>query len=300
MRFLIILAFATVVVGSKDLLTSKAYDVDQHVLELLEGKQRIDLLEADDDGVVEIGPRFILSWQIRRLLRKLALQMPCGWPEYGIPPLAPLKLREGELHFEKGPLNTTDKITRFRIDGLDKFKIKKFKLNMFTSKITFDFLFRYLQASADDYETDTILNALRELGLFVKYEGGGDLKFGLKNVRIAGVLRYNMPILWGSIKITSLRTEISLEKCNSEIHGLLGNGSINKFVNRQVENLVETLLNENQDTLADLIEDNLVPIANKILKGTDFWALIDWIFSSDENEDDPIISDCIPPTDPWA
>lgn len=51
-----------------------------------------------------VGPRFILSWQIRRFLRKMALQMPCGWPEYGIPPLAPLKLREGEVHFEKGPL----------------------------------------------------------------------------------------------------------------------------------------------------------------------------------------------------
>lgn len=53
MRFLLILAFATVAVGSKDLLTSKAYDVDQHVLALLEDKEGIDLLEADDNGVAE-------------------------------------------------------------------------------------------------------------------------------------------------------------------------------------------------------------------------------------------------------
>uniref|UniRef100_A0A1A9WU06 Uncharacterized protein n=1 Tax=Glossina brevipalpis TaxID=37001 RepID=A0A1A9WU06_9MUSC len=196
MRFLLFLIFAAVTVSCKDLLTSKAYDIDQHVLALLEEKDGIDLLEADNNDEVETDPRFILSWQIRRFLRKMALEMPCGWPEYGIPPLAPLKLREGELHFETGPLNTTDKVNRFRVDGLDKFKIKKFKLNMFTSKITFDFLFRYVQASADGYETDTILNALRELGLLVKYEGIGDFNVGVKNLRIAGVLNKILKILY--------------------------------------------------------------------------------------------------------
>lgn len=51
-----------------------------------------------------VAPQFILSWQARRFIRKLQKQMPCGWPQYGIPPLAPLKVREAEISLKKGIL----------------------------------------------------------------------------------------------------------------------------------------------------------------------------------------------------
>lgn len=188
------------------------------------------------------------------------------------------------------------------MEGLDKFKIQKFKLNIITSKITFDFLFQNINASANKYETDTILDLLKQLGLSVQYEGDGSLEFGLKNLRIAGVLKYKIPILWGSIKITSLKTEFSLEQCTSDITGLLGDGSLNKMMNRQIENLVESGINNNSQEISDFIENNLVPKVNKILKGNDFWTLIDMIFSNTEgeSEDDPIVTNCVPPSDPWA
>lgn len=168
--------------------------------------------------------------------------------------------------------------------------------------MTFDFLFQNINISADKYETDTILDLMRELGLSVQYEGDGSLEFGLKNLRIAGVLRYKIPILWGSIKITSLKTEFSLEECNSDITGILGNGNLNQMINRQLENAVVSGLNDNSQQISDFIEDNLVPKVNKMLKGNDFWTIIDYIFTNTEgeNEDDPIITDCVPPTDPWA
>lgn len=161
---------------------------------------------------------------------------------------------------------------------------------------------RNIKVSADKYETDTILDAMRQLGVSVEYEGEGSLEFGLKNLRLVGDLKYKMPVLWGSMKITSLKTQISLEKCSSNITGFMGDGSINRMINRQIENFVETGINSNTKEISDFIEANLVPKVNKQLKGNDLWTLIDYIFSSseDEGEDDPISTTCVPPADPWA
>uniref|UniRef100_A0A1L8EG06 Putative juvenile hormone binding protein in insects n=1 Tax=Haematobia irritans TaxID=7368 RepID=A0A1L8EG06_HAEIR len=303
MRFLLVLAFATVALAGTVRMGQPMSDkIDTYVLDLIENNGEIDVAVDHEEGTVEIAPQFILSWQVRRFIRKFQKQMPCGFPQYGIPPLAPLKLREGEVSLDLGALRTFDKVYRFLLQGLDKFKINKFKLNIITSKITFDFLFQDINASATKYETDTILDLLQQLCLSVQYEGDGFLEFGLKNLRIAGVLKYKIPILWGSIKITSLKTEISLEQCTSDITGLLGDGSLNKMINRQIENLVVSGINNNSQEISDFIEDNLVPKVNKILKGNDFWTLIDIIFSSTEgeSEDDPIVTKCVPPSDPWA
>lgn len=197
---------------------------------------------------------------------------------------------------------TLDQLTRFRLDGLDDFKINKFKLNIIKSKVTFDFTFKNIRASAPRYDTNTILDALRQLGLSVKYEGDGTLDFGLENLRVAGTLKYKIPILWGSIKILSLKTTISLESCNSEITGILGEGKLNRLLNDKLAGFIETGINDNQQLISETIENTLVPRVNKLLKGNDFWTLIDLILSSDDgtSEDDPIVTKCVPPADPWA
>lgn len=49
-----------------------------------------------------VAPSFILSWQARRMIRRLQMEMPCGFPQYGIPPLAPLKKSEVDVRLERG------------------------------------------------------------------------------------------------------------------------------------------------------------------------------------------------------
>ncbi|TMW40978.1 hypothetical protein DOY81_013941 [Sarcophaga bullata] len=240
MRFLLVLAFATVALAGTVRMGRQPMSdrIDAYVLDLLENNGEIEMAVDHEEGTVEIAPQFIVSWQVRRFIRKLQKQMPCGWPQYGIPALAPYKIREGEFSYDLGVLKTIDKVVRFLVEGLDDFKIQKFKLNVITSKVTFDFMFQNINISADKYETDTILNLMRQLGLSVQYEGDGSLEFGLKNLRIAGVLRYKIPILWGSIKITSLKTEFSLDECTSDITGILGDGNLNQMINRQLESAV--------------------------------------------------------------
>ncbi|XP_017132242.1 uncharacterized protein LOC108149302 [Drosophila elegans] len=297
MRFLVVLACLVAVCAAGTLPNQ----VEQRLRELADQNGDIDLFEEPQEGV-EVAPQFILSWQARRFIRKLQKQMECGWPQYGIPVLAPLRVNEFNLDFKKGIFETLNHVFRLKIAGLDDFKIKKFKLNVITSKVTFDFLFKNIDTTAQKYSTDTMIDALRQLGLSVEYEGNGELLFDLVNLRIAGTLKYKLPMLWGSAKITSLKTTISLESVESDITGFMGNGKINRAINRQLENIVVKAINNNQNAISDTIENSIVPPVNKMLKGKDFWTLVDLILSSSEgeSEDDPIVVDCDPAADPWA
>ncbi|XP_016938342.3 uncharacterized protein [Drosophila suzukii] len=297
MRFLVVLA-CLVAVCAAGTLPNK---VEQRLLKLADQNGDIDLFVEPEAGV-EVAPQFIVSWQARRFIRKVQKQMECGWPQYGIPVLAPLRINEIDLDFKKGIFETVNNLFRLKVAGLDDFQIKKFKLNVITSKVKFDFLFQNIDTTAQKYSTDTVIDALRQLGLSVEYEGSGELLFGLVNLRIAGTLKYKLPMLWGSAKITSLKTTISLESVTSDISGFMGNGKINRAINSQLENIVVKTINDNQGTISDTIEDAIVPPVNKALKGKDFWTVVDLIMSSSdgESEDDPIVVDCDPAADPWA
>ncbi|SPP82229.1 Hypothetical predicted protein [Drosophila guanche] len=116
--------------------------------------------------------------------------------------------------------------------------------------------------------SDTLIDALSQLGLSVEYEGTGDLLFDLINLRIAGTLKYKAAHALGSAKITSLKTTISLESVKSDISGFMGHGSLNRAINSQLENVVVKLINDNQQGISDTI----VPRVNKMLKGKDLWT----------------------------
>ncbi|XP_060666969.1 uncharacterized protein LOC132798947 [Drosophila nasuta] len=300
MRFLVVLAALVAVCAAGTLQPS--HPIEQRLLQFADENGDIELFAEPEDGLVEVAPQFIVSWQARRMIRKLQKQMVCGWPGLGIPPLAPLRINEANLDLKKGIFETINHVFRLKIEGLDDFKISKFKLNVITSKVTFDFLFSNIDTTAQKYETDTLIDALRQLGLSVEYEGSGSLLFDLINLRISGVLKYKLPVLWGSAKITSLKTTIGLDAVESDITGFMGNGKINGAINRQLEKTVVAAINNNQDSISDLIEDTIVPRVNKMLKGKDFWTLVDLILASSdgESEDDPIVVDCVAPADPWA
>lgn len=67
----------------------------------------IDITDLDfDDLEKEIfdpsSRLFVLSWKVRHELRKLQKEMPCGFPQYGIPPLAPLRKEDIVVALHKG------------------------------------------------------------------------------------------------------------------------------------------------------------------------------------------------------
>ncbi|XP_034472486.1 uncharacterized protein LOC117780169 [Drosophila innubila] len=302
MRFLLVLASLVAICAAGTLSSRQSNPIEQRLLQYADQNGDIEIFAEPEQGDVEVAPQFIVSWQVRRMIRKLQKQMVCGWPDLGIPPLAPLRINEANLNLKRGIFETINHVFRLKVAGLDDFQINKFTLNVFTSKITFDFNFNNIDTTAQKYETDTLIDALRQLGLSVEYEGTGSLLFDLINLRIKGTLKYKLPVLWGSAKILSLKTTIGLGAVESDITGFMGNGKVNSAINRQLENAVVKLINENQQSISDAIEDTIVPPVNKFLKGKDFWTLVDLILagSEGESEDDPIVVDCVPPADPWA
>lgn len=54
--------------------------------------------------IVAITPEtrgLILNSQAKKAVRNFLHQMPCGWPEYGIPPLAPYTNPDLQVHVAK-------------------------------------------------------------------------------------------------------------------------------------------------------------------------------------------------------
>lgn len=67
----------------------------------------IDITDVDFENLEEeiFDPSsrlFVISWKVRHELRKLQKEMPCGFPEYGIPPLAPIRKSDIVLSLKKG------------------------------------------------------------------------------------------------------------------------------------------------------------------------------------------------------
>lgn len=102
MRLLLVLGFvALAAAGSMRPMSDK---IDNYVIDLIDNDGEIEVVIDNEEGTMAPAPQFILSWQVRRMIRKLQKQMPCGWPELGIPPLAPLRITEAEFSLKRGIL----------------------------------------------------------------------------------------------------------------------------------------------------------------------------------------------------
>lgn len=198
---------------------------------------------------------------------------------------------------------TFNEIFHFKIDGLDNFKIKKFTLNLIKRRIQFDFLFKKIKFTGK-YTTDTLLNAMNSLGIKLRYEGKGDLDLSLEKMSLKGELKYKLPVLFGSAKITEFYALLTIEKCKSNISELGGNGKLNRLLNDKIESSIVDGINDNQDDISAKMEEMFVPKVNKALKGINFWDIWDKIFNGDSSEEEVDGDDdddiCIPPPDPWA
>ncbi|XP_037819661.1 uncharacterized protein LOC119609056 isoform X1 [Lucilia sericata] len=235
----------------------------------------------------------ILNSQAKKAVKNALQQMPCGWPEYGIPPLAPYTNPDLEVHLAKSVVDALVQMIRFRFDGLDKMEIKKLKVSYtFNKKVKFHFNFPVLKATASLMNTDTFLDTMKQLGLSVRYEGSGPFEFSLQNLSIEGQFKYKMPFIFGSIKIYKFQAVVTLGSVTSNIGGILGNGKLNKLVNDQIEDLVPSFINGHQAEISAMIEENFVPRVNAMMKGKKIWYMLGQLGGS--------TSKCDAPPAPWS
>ncbi|XP_036344994.1 uncharacterized protein LOC118754237 [Rhagoletis pomonella] len=249
--------------------------------------------ETDWDISLEGGDRgLILNSQAKKAVRNFMEQMPCGWPDLGVPPLAPYTNAELNLKASNSVVESLLQLIRLRVDGLDRMDIKTMKVSYtFKKKVKYHFVFRELKATAYNYNTDTFIDLLNQLGLSVGYLGSGPLEFALKDLSIQGQFKYKMPFLWGSIKIYKFEAKVTLGGVSSNIGGLLGDGKLNQLINDQIETIIPNYINSNQNEISEKIENIVAPRVNAYLKGHKIWWLLSQMFKSTNK--------CSPTPAPW-
>ncbi|EDW57551.1 uncharacterized protein [Drosophila virilis] len=215
-------------------------------------------------------------------------QMPCGFPGAGIPPIAPLRINHKNIDIDTDAVKMKGSVDHFRLNGLNEFDIDEMKVNAITSKVTYKFNFR-------DVNVDTTYDMemqLKKYGFTIKMIGAGHAKFAIKDMVIWGTMKYSLGMLSGKLSLKSLEVRTHLGEVDSEIEGLLGDGTVNVKMNEYLAEAVEMVINENEDLIAETIEQVALPVVNNVLDDVN---ITDVIAGGEGGEKEV----CIPPELDW-
>lgn len=231
-----------------------------------------------------------ISSTIVDVIEGIQEQMPCGFPGLGIPPVAPLRINQKDIDIDTSALKLKGSIEHFRLNGLNEFDIEEMKVNAITSKVTFKFNFRDVNVDTK-YDLEMLL---KKFGFTINLIGAGHAKFAIRDMVIWGSLKYSLGVLSGKLKLKSLEVRTHLGEVDSEIGGLLGDGSVNEKMNEYIAEVVETVINENEDLIAETIENVALPAVNSVLEEV---SITDVIGGGDGEGGEKEV--CIPPELDW-
>ncbi|XP_037960309.1 uncharacterized protein LOC119689537 [Teleopsis dalmanni] len=228
-----------------------------------------------------------ISSAVVDVIEGLRDQMPCGFPGLGIPPLAPLKIPHKEINIDHPAFSLHGFVDSFRLNGLNDFDINEMKVNAITSKVTFRFIF-------NNVNVDTLYDfrlMMKKAGFTINMVGAGPAKFAIKDMHIFGTLKYSLGVLSGKLKVKSLDVRTHIGDVESDIEGILGDGTVNHKMNDILAEAVELAVNENENMIAETIETVALPMINDVL---DDMTLADMVGSIGGGEDGEKQA-CIPP-----
>lgn len=209
----------------------------------------------------------------------------------GIPPMAPLRVDHRDIDIDTEALKAQGSVDHFRLNGLNEFDIDEMKVNAITSKVTYRFIFRDVNVDTQ-YDLKVLL---KKYGFTVNLIGAGHAKFAIKDMVIWGTLKYSLGVISGNLKLKSLEVRTHLGEVDSEIEGILGDGTINEKMNEYLAEAVELAINENEDLIADTIESIAVPAVNSVLDDLSLAEIISGAGGGEGGEKEV----CIPPELEW-
>ncbi|XP_055904600.1 uncharacterized protein LOC129940319 [Eupeodes corollae] len=233
----------------------------------------------------------ILNSEGKKALKNLIHHLPCGFPQYGIPPLAPYTQEEVTINFKTNFFQTFSKLFRFRVDGLNHMLINKFKISYtFGKKVKYSLTIPKIVLTGK-IVSDIYVDLMEEYGVKIRYDGEGNFEMILKDIIIDGSFKYKAPLIFGSIKIYDFTMIISLGKVISQIKFTDTLEKFNEFLNYKIEDYLWKIVNYNKNRISVLIEENVVPVVNEKMKGHKIWYLIGLLSE--------INGVCYPPPVPW-
>nr|AYV99630.1 venom polypeptide [Dolopus genitalis] len=236
-----------------------------------------------DSGISEEEKSFLgLNDQLAKALENLKKQMPCGFPDHGIPPLAPFKRPYTEIQYNHALFSILANFFDLRVDGLNDYRTNAVTMSILTMKGTFDLNFNMIAAKGQYKMNFFPINLIR-------IKGEGDLDFKLKDLRVKG--DFQLGIKGKGTTLKSFNIGVVLGDVNSNISNLLGGGLAGRLANRAIENFVKFFIKTQHRFVSDTLRKKIVTIVNDKLQNYTVKDLLDIIAASQKPPT------CVPPPD---
>lgn len=194
---------------------------------------------------------------LRDAIEDFKQRMPCGFPEYGLPPLAPYKTEHAEVGFDTDVLQAHGEVTDFRLYGLNDFDIVTLRVQVLLGVMNFKFNWNDVY-----FKTNYNVTAAPG-GMGLRRYGPAIVSF--RNAAVWGVIKYNFNIFSGKVNVKKLSVYVSLGEVKSEIQGLSTIQIINKKINRLIEEWIMLAVNDNTNHLAEYTNNEVLPVVNDFL-----------------------------------
>ncbi|XP_064542147.1 uncharacterized protein LOC135431128 isoform X1 [Drosophila montana] len=203
-------------------------------------------------------------------LESCKLRMVEGWPQYGIPPLAPFEIQHKDFNFGTGELHATGALDGLVVRGLNEFEIRNMSVNPILSRIKFELQFASLNLTTQ-YEAQV------DAGYQVARNGGAFL--ALEDLNMSGQIKYATGVLGSSnnLRIKGIELNIVAGNVVSNIENLSKYRILNRKLNDIVEEFISLTINENTDLVADWVDSTVTPICNDLIGDRSIKDILDLI-----------------------
>lgn len=195
------------------------------------------------------------------------MKMVDGWPEYGIPSLAPLVISHKDFNIGSEELFANGFIDSCEVNGLNGFEVVIMEPNLILSRIKYELNFGSLNVTTK-YKADV------GAGYHLQRDGGAFL--ALENLRVYGTIRYS-GVISGKFYIRDINVNIVVGNVVSEIENLSKYRIMNRKLNQIVEEFISISINENTELVADWINGAVTPIVNDAIGERSLQDLINLI-----------------------
>lgn len=222
-------------------------------------------------------PRFPYL-KILAAIKDFRKQMPCGFPEIGIPPLAPLQIAKKSIQLNGDGFVIFKELSDIRIDGLNDFNIKHVTESGLPKQIELEFFWNKISLTAN-YVLH-VLSVQTDEKVLIR---SGQIKFSVGMLKALGEVRYNFESSSDKLSLKKLKVYVLLDEVKSEIDGLSKYPIINNKINNIIEKWVLLVVNDYWDKLAEFTDTVVLEKINEKISDKTVSELLNIIKGGGDN-----------------
>lgn len=210
-------------------------------------------------------------------------RMPCGFPKFGVPPLAPLQLNNQSVDFDYRNSMARGHVDELVLTGLNEFEFSELSLSLAASELVFRVKF-------DGLNLKTLYDLkmkLDEFGLELNVEGNGSAEIDVSGIELWGNVKFAVNLAKGKISIKSLNLKSHVDKVFTDIQGVMGDGDVNGVLNTLLPDLIQWVANDEENQIVQTIIENVgLPMINEMLAQVSLDDLMNMMPGEDDYEDE--------------